>query len=211
MVECFLDPKVCLSNAYVRIFLWHKNHTFMKTRITFFVLTLFFLLFIFTPNTFADDSQNIKLGTIVQTSVNIDYRPIALYNYLESQNSPLAPYATLMVQDADKYAIPWELVAAISGTESTFAKVEPANCYNSWGWGIYGNQTMCFNSYSDAINTISKSLRENYINKWGCRYISDIGKIYASSPTWSQHTTYFMNQIDNYYQSQKIHSLPISM
>lgn len=183
----------------------------MRTKIIVFVFSLFLSLFLSSNKSFAQASDS-ELGNVMQKNlITRDYRVVGLYNFLNKNNSPLTPYAGEMVEKADQYAIPWNLLAAISGTESTFGLYEPYNCYNSWGFGIYGNQTKCFSSYSEAIDAISKSIRNDYINKWGSRYVSDLGKIYASSPTWSEHTEYFMHNIEMFSEQYKIYSLPISM
>ncbi len=183
----------------------------MKTKIIFFVLTIFSLLLFKFPQPISADTQNSNFRAVLTSSDTSDYRAMALKSFLEKNNSPLAPYAFYMVNKADQYAIPWDLLAAISGTESTWATAEPANCYNAWGFGIYGDQTRCFNSYEEAIDTISKSIRTDYIDKGGCRYVDDIGRMYASSPYWADHTKGFMQQIEDYAESYKIYSLPISM
>lgn len=140
-----------------------------------------------------------------------DKRVITLYDFLGLYHSPLQEYADVFVRTADKYDLDWRLVAAISGVESTFAKEMPSSSYNAWGWGIYGNNMIYFQSYQDAIETISKSLRENYINKWGSKNVHQIGRFYASSPTWSQRVVFFMNKIDNQGQGDLAINLPITL
>ena len=49
--------------------------------------------------------------------------------------------------------------------ESTLCKNIPKNSYNCWGWGIYGNKITRFESYEQAIETVSKGLKENYIDQ----------------------------------------------
>ncbi len=124
-------------------------------------------------------------------------RAVILYNFLAKYNSPLKTYSRDFVEKADQYNLDYRLVAAISGVDSTFAQQLPYNSYNAWGWGIYGDNMIYFKSYPEAIGTISKSLRENYIDKWGAKDVYQIGRFYAASPTWAQRVTYFMTKIED--------------
>ena len=136
-----------------------------------------------------------------------DNRAAILQAYLQKQDSPLAPYAQDFVNQADLYQIDWRLVAAIAGRESTFGKAEP--CINAWGYGIFGNQTNCFASYSDGIRTISKDLRQKYMNQWGAQDVWSIGKLYAASPTWASGVVYIMNDMEKFAINTQ--PLPISL
>lgn len=51
-----------------------------------------------------------------------------------------------------------------------------------------------FKNWSEAINTVGKGLRENYINK-GAQTTDQIGHIYAESPTWSSKVNRFMAEL----------------
>lgn len=126
-----------------------------------------------------------------------DFRRVAiLYNFLDSYNSPLKIYARNFVEEANKNNLDYRLLAAISGVESTFGQQLPYSSYNAWGWGIYGNNALRFGSYPEAISTISKSLRENYIDSWGAKNVYQIGRFYAASPTWAQRVVYFMEKVE---------------
>lgn len=138
-----------------------------------------------------------------------DDRAMVLRSYLEEKGSPLAPYADLFVSQADLYKIDWRFVVAISGVESTFGKAVP--CTNAWGWGIYGSHMYCFPSYEEAIRTISKELRERYIDGWNAQTVYAIGSYYAASPTWASRVVYFMNDIQNFKDAYENTPLPISL
>ncbi len=123
-----------------------------------------------------------------------DLRVKKLEEYLASHNSPLAPYAKAFVDNADKYGLDWRLVASISGVESTFGKHLPYNSYNAYGWNG-GNYY--FKNWEDGIETVSKTLRQNYMNKWEAKTVYDIAPIYAPpSKTWAYNVNYFMNMIE---------------
>jgi len=94
-----------------------------------------------------------------------DARPEILKQYMEFYDSPLTPYANLIVATADKYGIDYRLIVAISQQESNICKIIPPGSYNCWGWGITGSSSLGFSSYEEAIDTVSKGLRESYIDK----------------------------------------------
>ena len=140
-----------------------------------------------------------------------DNRAKILGEFLKQYDSPLVPHTDDFVKYADKYSLDWRLVVSISGVESTFGKAIPYNSYNGWGWGIYGNNIIRFSSWTEGIQTVSKGLRENYINKWGAEDVYEIGRFYAASPTWGSRVTYFMEQIDKYKNQKLANNLSISL
>ena len=148
------------------------------------------------------DSQTLALS---------DNRVKILREFLESYNSPLAPFARVFVETADTNNLDWKLVAAISGVESTFGQQIPQDSYNGWGWGIYGNHVTYFSSWEDGIQIISKGLRENYIDKWGATNVYEIGRMYAASGTWASHVEFYMNRISDFTLLNPQNSLSISL
>lgn len=176
------------------------------------ISTLFIIILSTTPKVNAQEllagSSAALLKPVAQEAS--DSRVRILREYLEKYNSPLVPFAGTFVETADKYNLDWKLVAAISGVESTFGQQIPYNSFNGWGWGIYGDNMIRFSSWNEGIETISEGLRNKYINKWGARDVYEIGRYYASSPTWAQRVEYFMNKIEEYSNSN-LASLPISL
>jgi hypothetical protein len=136
---------------------------------------------------------------------------VILRTYLESRNSPLAPYAKNFVDEAKKNNLDWRLVAAISGLESSFGVHIPADSYNGWGFGIYGNNVKRFESWDAGIATVSESLRNDYMNKWNAQNVTEIGRIYAASPTWAVRVEGFMDSIDEFAQDQTRTTLVLSL
>ncbi len=174
----------------------------MKKQIILFILSLIVITFSSPQKASADSlasgsSANINRIAITQSNGN-DYRVKILHDYLAKENSPLATYAAEFVSTADKYNLDWRLVAAISGVESTFGKEIPADSYNAWGWGVYGDNVIRFSSWKDGIDTISQGLRDRYINQWGGKDVYQIGSMYAASPAWAGHVVYYMDNIQNY-------------
>jgi hypothetical protein len=122
-----------------------------------------------------------------------DYRVYTLRKFLSQFNSPLTPYSSEFIREADYYGIDYRLVPAISGVESTFGKQIPTGSYNAYGW-VNGNYS--FKSWSDSIQIVSKTLKNNYIDK-GAVSIAKIAKIYAPpSSTWGSKVAYFVSKID---------------
>lgn len=125
-----------------------------------------------------------------------DIRIMALENILKRHNSPLATYAKVYVQHADRNNIDWKLLPAISGIESTFGKHYVAGSYNAYGWGggyIY------FKSWEDGIATISEELKLKYVNR-GADTIYKIAPIYAPpSTSWAYGVSSFSSEISKEY------------
>lgn len=132
-----------------------------------------------------------------------DQRVAILESYLNKYNSPLAPEAKNFVEAADKYDIDWKFVAAIAGNESTFGKHIPyPESHNAWGWGVYGTQALGFKSWKDGIYTVSEGLRKNYYNK-GLTNTYSIARVYAASPTWGAHVSYFLADMSKFEENYK--------
>lgn len=136
------------------------------------------------------------------TGKRVDPRAYILKNYLAQFESPLQNHAQDFVDAADYYKMDWKLVPAISGVESTFGKRIPGG-FNGWGWGVYGTQAIYFKSWTDGIYTVSKGLKENYINK-GLTEPYAMNRIYAASPTWGSKVSFFITEIDKYYKENSI-------
>lgn len=154
---------------------------------------------VFPKHIYADDSAATSAAltpTVKLETKARDIRVEALQNVLNKYNSPLKPYAQDYVQVADKYGVDWKLLPAISGVESTFGHALISGTYNAYGWG---SGTIYFKNWTDGIDTINKSLKEDYMGRWGATDVWTIGPIYAASPTWSVRVNHFMNEINSEY------------
>lgn len=177
-----------------------------------FGLLLGILSFAITPKAHADKQAGESATLSSSKSVTAeDPRIVKLRKYLEKRNSPLAVHSGDFVREADLNRLDWRFLAAISGAESSFGLRIPANSYNGWGWGVYGNNVKRFNSWDEAIATISGEIRSKYMNKWGAKDVYGIGRRYAASPTWATKVQYFMDQIENFEEEPKLATLPISL
>ncbi len=126
----------------------------------------------------------------------VDKRAEILQAYLAKYDSPMQYQAQSFIDAADKNNLDWKLLPAIAGVESTFGKFIPGG-YNAWGWGVYGNQAIYFDSWDDGINTVATGLRQNYLNK-GLTDPDSINSIYSTSDTWGTHVNYFLNDISRF-------------
>ena len=102
--------------------------------------------------------------TVSAEIVEEDARPEIIKNFLTSYKSPITSHAKFVVETADKYGIDWKLITAIAMKESGLCKIIPEDSYNCWGWGIHSAGTLRFDSYEEGIDTVSKGIRENYVD-----------------------------------------------
>jgi hypothetical protein len=81
--------------------------------------------------------------------------------------------------------------------ESGLCKHIYEGSYNCWGWGIYGNTVTRFSSYEEAIETISRGLKKNYIDK-GLTTPEDIMRKYTppSTGSWAYGVNFFLKIIE---------------
>ncbi len=184
----------------------------MKNKILVILSFVILSSFLFAPRAFAENSAGASaILADARTASSYDNRAKILREFLESYNSPLAPFAQVFVENADIYNIDWRLVAAISGLESTFGQQIPQGSFNGWGWGIYGNNVIYFSSWEDGIQTISEGIRERYMNQRGATNVYEIGSTYAASPTWAVRVEGFMNRISDFSVLNPKNSLSISL
>ena len=127
-----------------------------------------------------------------------DARLYLLQSYLDENDSPLALHADDLIFSSDKYGFDYRLLPAIAQQESTLCKNSPDNCYNCWGWGIHSKGTLCFNSYEEAIDTVSKGIKEKYLDR-GYSTLESIMKKYApvSQGSWAKGVNLFMEEIES--------------
>ena len=80
--------------------------------------------------------------------------------------------------------------------ESTLCEKAPQDSYNCWGFGIYGGKVTRFESFEQAIETIARTLSQNYHAK-GLIEPVDIMSRYTPSNTgeWADNVSYVMERI----------------
>jgi len=179
------------------------------------IIFLFALLFTLIPQeSYAQEKASGSSASLVidtQFTAEKDSRVEQLETFLSAHNSPMVGSAKTFIEEADKNNLDWKLVASIAGVESYFGKLIPYGSYNGWGWGVYGNNVIMFPSWDEAIKTISQSLREKYIDKWGASDVYTIGRFYAADPNWANKVSSFMNKIERFDHKDELASLSISL
>jgi len=125
-----------------------------------------------------------------------DIRVENLRVFLDRYESPLEPFSGEIVESSEKYGLDSRLLPAIAMQESNLCKKAPRDTYNCWGFGMYGKKVTSFSGYGEAIETVSKTLAEDY---------RDIGLITpeqimtkytpSNNGDWALSVNYFMNQL----------------
>lgn len=152
-----------------------------------------------SPNSqFAQSSAPLVLGEMTSEAIVDDARSSNLRNFLRKYNSPLFPFADIVVRESDNNGLDYRLLPAIAMQESGLCRVIPDNSYNCWGWGITGSSTLRFDSYEEAIRTVAEGLRKNYIEKRGLRTATEIMAVYtpSSNGSWAAGVNHFMSILE---------------
>jgi hypothetical protein len=136
-----------------------------------------------------------------------DPRAATIDKIMGIYNCPLEGKGRVFVTEADKYNIPYWLVAAISFQESSCGKVTPRadgkESYNAWGWGVWGPHVKTFENWDEGIRTVSRYMGDNFYSK-GVTDTCDIMRIYTppSDGSWCRGVNYFGDIIQNYRSPQ---------
>lgn len=169
----------------------------MKFKIFLLILIFFF---IFKTAVFADNeaaaSACLKSNSLQEGFEGNDQRFLKLEKFLIFYNSPFGEEEIeAFLSAADKNQLDWRLLPAITGIESTFGRFLPADSYNPFGWGIYGNQVKCFNSYEEAIETVAQGVAQNY--PYQDIYSLAYNYCPPNANRWASRVLSFMAQLEN--------------
>ena len=126
-----------------------------------------------------------------KNKVDADLKKKVMIEVLSKYNAPLLSEVDSFMDTCIKYDLDCYLLPSISGVESTFGRFTYAGSHNPFGWG--GGYIM-FDSWKEGIETVGKTMRTNYMNKWNAESIDEIAPIYAESPTWAQKVHYFHDE-----------------
>lgn len=146
---------------------------------------------------FSRSAAPLVLGAY-ETSVEVaDGRVANLKTFFRKYNSPLYDHAEKIVEVSDRYQFDYRLLPAIAMQESGLCRVIPNDSYNCWGWGIYGNVVTRFDSYDEAIETVSKGIKKEYIDK-GLITASAIMQKYtpSSNGSWAYAVNTFLKALE---------------
>lgn len=136
-------------------------------------------------------------GQVQGAATVADARVEIIRQYLENYKSPLEPYAQHVVDISEKYNLDFRLLVAIAQQESNLCKKIPADSHNCWGWGIHERGTLGFDSYPEALETVARGLKEEYINK-GYETPEQIMRKYtpASPGSWAKGVNQFLGEME---------------
>ena len=155
----------------------------------------------------APDDTNVTTGsgTSEVLSANViagDARTLLLEKFLKENESPMTPYANLIVAEADRNGFDFRLLPAIAMCESNLGKHVPLKAgFNPFGIAVFtGTQSgKNFDSWQNAIEWVSQYVHDQYYAK-GITTLHDIGEIWAppsatNGDSWANCVQYFENSI----------------
>lgn len=139
------------------------------------------------------------LGATIEAG---DARALILSSYLTKQESPLAEFASYIIDRAEAYGIDYRMVPAIAMCESGGGKRIPTkDSYNAWGISVYTGQLTGkkFVNWMYAIDWVSKYIKEKYHDQ-SLVELTDIGAKWAppsveNGNSWANCVNFFMNQM----------------
>lgn len=148
------------------------------------------------PQTVAFAAIPSEESIINDQIIALDKRVENLRLFFNRHDSPLEPYAQLLVDVAEKYELDFRLLPAIAMQESNLCKKAPKDSYNCWGFGIYSKKITRFPNYEEAIETVAKTLFNQYKSK-GLVTPEEIMAKYTPSNTgsWANSVNFFMDQL----------------
>jgi len=137
-------------------------------------------------------SENVVEGRVTGDDARVEI----VRQFFRKYNSELEPYAKDVIIAADKYGLDYRLIPAIGMQESNLCKKAPKESNNCWGFGIYGKKITKFDTYADAIDTVTKTLANNYKAN-GLETPEEIMKMYtpSSNGSWAASVSHFMAQL----------------
>ncbi len=146
---------------------------------------------------FALSSNPFVLGAMTSDIKLMDSRAANLRSFFRKYNSDLYDEAEYIVALSDKYGFDYRLLPAIAMQESNLCKYIPENSYNCWGWGIYGDQVLRFDSYKDALNTVAEGIKKSYLDQ-GLTTPDSIMAKYTppSKGSWSRGVSHFIELLE---------------
>lgn len=136
--------------------------------------------------------ENVFVSEVVSTDARVEM----VRQFFEEHNSPLEPYADVVVSSADHYSLDFRLIPAIAMQESNLCKRIPEASNNCWGYGIYGDKVTRFPDYPTGIETVTRTLATKYRSS-GLDTPEEIMRRYtpSSNGSWAHGVNYFLDQL----------------
>jgi len=179
---------------------------FILTPILLFASILFFLFLSYNSKLHASFGRNLNgvAFAALPSAENVlgdsifpqDARIEIVRQFFAKYKSPLEPFASNVVEQADKYGLDFRLIPSIAMQESNLCQKIIADSHNCWGFGIYGKKVTKFQSYPEAIETVTRTLAQNYV-AGGLNTPETIMKKYTPSNngSWANGVNYFMDRL----------------
>ena len=150
-----------------------------------------------SQNQFRFSAAPFVLGAYT-TDISLgDSRVANLKIFFRKYNSPLYDSAATIIKVSDEYKFDYRLLPAIAMQESNLCKYIPEDSHNCWGWGIYGNSALKFSTYDEAIETVAKGIKNEYLDK-GLLTASAIMEKYtpSSNGSWAHGVNTFLRALE---------------
>lgn len=149
-------------------------------------------------NQFAFSAAPLVLGEVAVEAKLVDSRVANLRNFFRTHNSPLYEVADIVVRESDANGLDYRLLPAIAMQESNLALKMPENSFNPFGWGITGSKVTRFASFEEAVITVARGIKEQYVEKRGLKTASEIMSVYtpASDGSWAYAVNHFMRSLE---------------
>jgi hypothetical protein len=148
-------------------------------------------------------SKPLVLEETNYTILSDDSRAKKIDGVFRKFKCPLEGLGNTFIEAADDNDIPWYLAASVAFQESSCGKNTPkingAETYNAWGWGVYGTRVHAFDNWAEGINTVSEYFSTNFISK-GVTDTCVIMKTYTppSDGSWCYGVNHFATIFQNY-------------
>lgn len=136
-------------------------------------------------------------GEFSHSVVAKEARVEILRQFFRKYKSPLEEEAQTMIDTADKYELDYRLLPAIAMQESHVCLRAPKDSNNCWGFGIYGGKVTRFETLSDAIEAVAKTLAVKYRDTHGLVTPEEVVRLYTPSDNgkWVYAVNLFMNRL----------------
>lgn len=197
-------------------FSYKKTFPYILPVLWFFSLSLFTFMLTFVTILYMENSSAAKapkysifsakpmvLGSATSTVQGDDARAERIDKIFEKYNCPIQGHGQKFVEAADKNNIPYWLVAAVAFQESSCGKqtpkVEGAETYNLYGWGVWGEHVKQFDDLDHGIEVVSKYMYDMFYSK-GVTEPCEIMKTYTppSKGSWCAGVKFFRDEIREY-------------
>lgn len=145
---------------------------------------------------FGQAAVPLVFNSVETTITDGDGRASNLKSFFRKHNSPLYDYADVIVSVSDKYGLDYRLIPAIGMQESNLCNNIPENSNNCWGWGIWPGHVTRFDNYGEAIETVAKGLKKNYVDQGLVTATQIMAKYNPSSDgSWAHGVNHFLEAL----------------